>query len=185
VRRFGKTSSAVAVAAALVGIVAGCGKSSASPEEQWASSVCTAFGDWKSQIQTSANDIKAQVQSPQQGMVATIKSDVQSAGTATNKLASNLKSLPPLTSDQGTQAKQQVNNLATQAESTVNQVKTATSSLPANAGAAQTVKALAPFATQFQSLATQASSTLSSVKASSSALKKGFQDADSCKQFNG
>jgi ElaB/YqjD/DUF883 family membrane-anchored ribosome-binding protein len=116
-------------------------------------------------------------------MVTTIQSDAQSALDATDTLASDLKSLPPLSSDQATQAKQDLDKLATQAETTVKQTKTTVGNLPANASASETAKALAPLAPQLQSLATQASTTLSDVQAAGSSLKQGFQDADSCKQF--
>jgi hypothetical protein len=182
-RRFGSSVSVIALAALLAMVAAGCGGKSASPEEQWASSVCTAFGDWKDQVQKSSDNIQSQLKSPQQGMVTTIQSELKSANDATHKLASDLKSLPSLNSDEGTKANQEVNKLATQAESTVNDAKTAVSNLPASAGAAQIVQALAPLAPQFQSLASQASSALSSVQAAGSSLKKGFEDADSCKQF--
>jgi hypothetical protein len=176
--------SVVALAGLLVVVAAGCGEKSASPEEQWASSVCTAFGDWKGQVQKSVDGVRSQLESPQQGMVTSIKSEVQAAVDATNKLASDLKSIPPVNSSEGATAKQEIDKLATQAESTMNQAKTTVNNLPESASASATLKALAPLAPQLQSLAAQASTTVSNVKAAGSSLQKGFEDAKSCKQFN-
>ena len=155
--RFGSSVSAIALAALLVVVATGCGKS-ASPEEKWASSVCTAFGDWKDQVQKSGDAIAAQIRSPRQGMLTAIQSEAQSAIDATDKLVSDLKSLPPLNTDEGTKAKQELDALATQVESTVNEAKATVSNLPASAGVTEIAKALSSLAPQFASLANQASS---------------------------
>jgi len=174
--------SAIALATLLVVVATGCGKS-ASPEEKWASSVCTTFGDWKDQMQNSVDGIRTQLQSPQQGMLTTIQSEAQSALDATNKLASELKSLPPLNNDQGVQAKQELDTFATQAQTAVNEAKTTLANLSATDGIAQIAQALAPLGSKLTSLATQASTTLSSVQEAGSSVRQGFQDADSCEQF--
>jgi hypothetical protein len=182
VKAGGSTLAAIALAALLVAVAAGCGKS-ASPEEEWASSVCTAFGDWKDQIQKSTEGIKSQLQSPQQGMLTTIRSEAQSALDATNKLESDLKSIPPLTSDEGAKAKQEVESLATQAHTTVKHAQTTVNSLSVTDGVTAMVNTLAPLGSQFTSLATQMSTALSAVQSAGSSLADGFKDADSCKQF--
>jgi hypothetical protein len=178
--------SRVALAAIVVGLAAaaaGCGGSSTSPEETWAGSVCSDVTTWKGQVQQSVDSVRQQLQSPQSGMLTSIKADINSAVDATTTLATNLKGLDPPDTDEGKQAQQQVDSLATQLKKTVNTVKTTVAGLPQGAGAAQVVQALVPLAPSLQSLATSASNTLKSVQAQGESLKQGFQDADSCKPY--
>jgi hypothetical protein len=175
--------SAVVVSAALAFTAAGCGGGGASAEEKWAGSVCTDISNWKQQIQKEVNDAKATLQSPGAGTMNAIKTDVQQAADATNQLGSNLKSHGAPNTDAGTQAKQQLDALATQLQNTVNQAKEMITNLPQSATLSQSVSQLASLGPALQSLVTNTKTTLNSIQSSSSDLKKGFQDADSCKQL--
>jgi chorismate synthase len=178
VRRF---AVAAALSAILAVVAAGCGGSS--PEEEWAGSVCSDVADWKSQVQKASDDVSSQLQSPQAGTLAAIDADVRSAVNATEQLGTNLKATNPPDTDAGKQAKQEVDDLSTQLDATVTKSKQTVDNVPQGAGLTETVKALAPLASSLSSLAVAASSTLSAVKSTASEIKDGFEDADSCKQF--
>jgi hypothetical protein len=176
-----RIASALVLAAAFAVVAAGCGGQSA--EEKWAGNVCSDIGDWKSQIRKSANDARDKLQSPGAGTLTAVQADVQSAVEATNKLASNLRSLSPPNTDEGRQAKQQLDSLASQLKTSVAKARQAIGSLPKGADISTALQKLAPLATSLQSLSTSVSNTLQSVKATGSKIKDGFNKADSCKQF--
>jgi uncharacterized phage infection (PIP) family protein YhgE len=172
----------IVLALLLALVAAGCG-SSASAEEKWASSVCTAVGDWQDNVQSSVNDVKTQLQSPTTGTTAAINADVQSAVDATKKLSSDLKSIDPPSSDAGKHAQQELDTLSTQLDQAVTKTKQTVKGIPAGAGVTEIATQLATLVPSLQGLATSASTTLSAVKASAQQLRDGFHDADSCKRY--
>jgi uncharacterized phage infection (PIP) family protein YhgE len=174
--------TALVLAAALSSVAAGCGGGK-SAEEEWAGSVCTDVANWQSQVKTATTNIKNALQSPGSGTISTVSSEVQSVITATRQLGTNLKGENPPNTDEGNQAKQQVNSLATHLQSTADKAKQTVQSVPQGASASQALQALSSLAPELQSLAQQVSTTMSSIEASSSSLKEGFDKADSCKQF--
>ena len=176
-RRF---AAVVALSVVVAFVVAGCG---ASAEEKWAGSVCSDVADWKSQVQKASDDVSSQLQSPQAGTLAAINADVRSAVSATEQLATNLKATKPPDTEAGKQAKQEINALSAQMATTVAKAKQTVSSVPQGASLTETARALAPLASSLSSLAIAASSTLASVKSTASEIKKGFENAGSCKQF--
>jgi hypothetical protein len=175
-------ASALAVAATLSFLAAGCG-SSKSAEEKWAGSVCSAVGDWQDQIKKSTNNIKAQIQSPSRGTVAMIKGEVSSAVDATESLASDLKANGPPKTEGSTEAKQKLDAFATQLQTTATKARDALDSLSGSTSLSALGHQLVPLAPELEALATSAKSTLNSVAASGTKLKQGFKDADACKQF--
>jgi hypothetical protein len=178
VRRF---AAAVVLSAVLGIVVAGCGGSS--PEEEWAGSVCSDVADWKSEIQQNSDNITSQLQSPKAGTLAAIDAEIQKAVDATQQLATDLRSTNPPDTDAGKQATQQLTALATQLDTTVRTAKQSVQSVPKDAGLSEKAQKLAPLVPAVSSLAVSASSTLAAIQARSDELKKGFDQADSCKQF--
>lgn len=174
--------TALVFAAALTSVVAGCGGGK-SAEEEWAGNVCTDVANWKSQVTTATNNISQALQSPGSETISTISTEVQSAVDATRQLGTNLKADKPPDTDEGKQAKQQIDSLATQLQSTAAKAKQTVESVPQGASASQALQALTSLGPDLRSLAQQVSSTFSSIEASSSKLKEGFNKADSCKQF--
>ena len=173
--------TAVALAAALAVVAAGCGGGK-SAEEEWAGNVCTDIANWKSQVTTATSNISNALQSPGSGTASTISTEAQSAVTATRELATNLKGDKPPSTDEGQQAKQQIDSLATNLQATATKAKQTVESAQGES-ASQALQTLSSLAPDLRSLAQQVSSTFSSIQASSSTLKKGFDKADSCKQF--
>jgi hypothetical protein len=174
--------SVVAATVALAVIAAGCGGGQ-SAEEKWADNVCTDITNWQSQVKKSSNDIKEQLQSPTAGMLAAVNTEIQEAVDATTELATNLKALEPASGDEGAQAKQQLDALTTQLETTTSQAKQTVDSVPEGASASETLQTLAPLGPALQSLSVNTSNTLASLKASGQKIKEGFDKADSCEQF--
>ena len=173
---------ALVLAAALAAVAAGCGGGQ-SAEEEWAGNVCTDVANWQSQVKTATNNISKALQSPGSGTLSTISAQVQSAVDATRQLGTNLKGDKPPNTNEGKQAQQQIDSLATQLQSTAAKAKQTVASVPQGASASEALQALSSLAPDLQSLAQQVSSTLSSIETSSSNLKEGFDKADSCKQF--
>jgi hypothetical protein len=174
--------SVLALTAILATVAAGCGGSK-SAEEKWADSVCTDLGNWKSQVKQSTDDIAPKIRSPQQGALAAMKADVQKLVDATQQLAQNLNALGAPKTESGAQAKQQLETFASNLQTTTGKAKQTLATVPENAGLTETAQKLAPLAPDLQSLAAQTETTVQSIEASSSDLKKGFEQADSCKQF--
>ena len=173
---------ALALAAALASVAAGCGGGK-SAEEEWAGNVCTDVANWQTQVKTATTNIKNALQSPGSGTISTISTEVQSAVNATRQFGTNLKADKPPDTDEGNQAKQQLNSLATHLQSSADKAKQTVESVPQGASASQALQALSSLSTELQSLGQQVSSTVSAIEASSSSLKEGFDKADSCKQF--
>jgi uncharacterized phage infection (PIP) family protein YhgE len=169
--------------AMLAFVAAGCGGSEPSASEEWAGDVCSAVGDWQDQLEQSASDIREQVQSPGAGTLAAIDSEIQEAADASTELADKLKSLEPPDTENGDQAKQQLDSLADQVEDTVDKTKETIDGLPESAGLRDVASAVAPLLPSLQALVTNVSATLASVQEQGSELKEGFDKADSCEQY--
>lgn len=172
----------LALAAALVFAVVGCGGGQ-SAAEKWADSVCTNVSTWQSQVKQATDDISAKLQSPGQGTLPAIKQDVHKAVDATSQLTNELKALGKPDTQSGAQAKQQIDGLSSQLDAAVKKARQALDNLPAGAGLRETANTLAPLAPDLKSLASSAKSTLSSIQATGSDMKDGFKKADSCKQY--
>jgi septal ring factor EnvC (AmiA/AmiB activator) len=161
---------------------AGCGGDS-SEAETWANSVCSTVSDWQGEIAQTAQEVQTELQSPNLGTVATIETQIQSAVTATQKLVTDLKAIDAPDIDSGTQAKQQVDALASQLQSALNIAKNTIDALPENANLNELAQKLLPLAPAIQSLATSASNTVKAIETSGDELKEGFEKADACKQY--
>jgi septal ring factor EnvC (AmiA/AmiB activator) len=163
---------------------AGCGGDNSSEAENWANSVCSTVSDWQGEIAQTAQEVQTELQSPNLGTVATIETQIQSAVTATQKLATDLKAIPAPDIDSGTQAKQQVDALASQLQSAVNIAKNTVAALPEDAKLTDLAQKLLPLAPAIQSLATSTKNTVKAIETSGDELKEGFDKADACKQYH-
>lgn len=168
--------------ATLAFAAAGCGGSEPASQE-WAGDVCSAVGDWQDQLEQSASDIREQIQSPGAGTLAAIESEIREAADASTELADELKSLDAPDTENGDQAKQQVDSLADQVEDTVDKTKETIDGLPENAGLTEVAEAVAPLLPSLQALVTNVSATLDAVQEAGSELKDGFDEAGSCEQY--
>jgi hypothetical protein len=159
---------------------AGCGSSSdQKANEAYATGVCSAFGSWEQQIKSIASDFSGGISK------ASLQSKITQAGTATKMLATQIKAVPAPNTSEGQAAKQQVDQVLTQATSTLDSAKSAVASVPADASAGAIAAALAPLAPQIQSLVSTAQDTLKSLQTAKGSLGSAFKSESSCKNLGG
>jgi septal ring factor EnvC (AmiA/AmiB activator) len=161
---------------------AGCGSNS-SEAEKWANSVCSTVSGWQGTIEQTAQEVQTELQSPSLSTVGAIETQIQSAVTATQKLSTDLKAIGAPDIDSGTQAKQQVDALASQLQSALNIAKNTIDALPKDANLNELAQKLLPLAPAIQSLATSTSNTVKAIETSGDELKEGFDKADACKPY--
>jgi len=172
----------VAPILALVGILtvtaAGCGGSSdKQANNDYADSVCSAIGSWQSQIKSIASTFTGV---PSQ---ATLEAKLKQVETATKNLTKQIKAVPPPDSSEGKAAKQQLDQLTTDINSTVDAARSAFTQIQANPSSASIAAAVATLVPQVQNLANETKSALSTLKSAGSSLGSAFKSADSCKSL--
>jgi hypothetical protein len=166
---------------ALALFAAGCGGGGAhsdkKADEAYANGVCTAIGGW-------ASEVKSLATVPSGGITKTsIDAKLSQFETATKQLVSQIKAVPAPNSSEGQTAKEQIDRLATQIQSTSASVKSAASKLPANATLAQMVSELSNLLPQFQNLKNSAQSTLKTLQSAGGSLADAFKSERACKEL--
>ena len=170
----------LALLAVLVMVGAGCGGSSdTKANEAYANSVCSAIGSWEQQIKSIATSFSAGVSQ------ASLKTSITQAETATKTLLTQMKAVPPPDTSQGQAAKQQLDQLTTDINNTVDAANTALTELQANPSAAAVSATVATLAPQVQSLASATNSAISTLKDAGGSLASAFKSTDSCKSLGG
>jgi hypothetical protein len=156
---------------------AGCGgNSDKKANEAYANGVCTAIDTWATQVNSLATV-------PSGGITkASLDAKLSQFETATTKLVSQIKAVPPPNTSEGQTAKKQIDQLATQVRTTSAAVKSATSKLPAKATVAQLVSALSKLVPQFQTLRSTAKSTVETVQTAGGSLASAFKSEKACKK---
>lgn len=163
----------------VVVVAAGCGggHSDKKANEAYANGVCTAIESWATEVKTIATV-------PTGGVTkASLDASLAQFDTATTKLVSQVKAVPPPNTSEGQAAKKQVDKLASQVEATSAAVKSAASKLPANATVAQMVSALSNLVPQFQTLRSTAQSTVKSLQSAGGSLASAFKNTKACTQL--
>jgi hypothetical protein len=164
--------------AVLVLVGAGCGGSSdTKANEAYANSVCSAIGSWEQQIKSIASSFSAGV------TPASLQANVTQAEAATKTLVTQIKAVPPPDTSQGQAAKQQLDQLTTDINNTVDAAQTAITQIQANPSAAAISATVATLAPQVQSLASETNSAISSLKDAGGSLASAFKSTDSCKSL--
>jgi hypothetical protein len=177
-----KLAPVAALTATLAFAAAGCG-SSESAQEKWADDVCTQLLNWSTQMKQLVNDAKSAVQSPSATSIDTLKTDAQKAVNATKDLKTNLKNLPPAPASNGQSAKDSFTTYANQVSQAVSSTQTSAKALSSSTSLSQAATQLSKAAGQLSTFSTQMQNAINSAKQTSSALKKGFEDASSCKDL--
>lgn len=160
---------------------AGCGGESA--QEKWAGNVCTQFLDWSTQMKQLGNDAKSAIQSPTAGTVGQLQDDAQQAVDATTKLKSNLKDLGPAPGSNGQDANTIFTTYATQVNQAITQLQSSATALSSSKNLTEAATALAAAAGQVSTFSTQTENAVNAAKQTSDDLKKGFDNASSCKDL--
>jgi hypothetical protein len=182
-RRAGRwviTAPILALLAVLVLVGAGCGGSSdKKANEAYANSVCSAIGNWEQQIKSIATSFIGGVSQ------ASFQASITQAEAATKTLVTQIKAVPPPDSSQGQAAKQQLDQLTTDINNTVDAASTALTQVQANPSAAALSATVATLAPQVQSLASETNAAISTLKDAGGSLASAFKSSDSCKSLGG
>jgi hypothetical protein len=180
-RRFGAAAPLLALVGALAFTAAGCGGKSADQKasETYANSVCSAIADWETQVKSIATDLSGGISK------TSLQSKVTQVESATKSLATDIKAVPPPDTSDGQAAKQQLNQLSTELQTTVTAAQSAVTGIQADASAATIGAAAVALAPQVKTLATSAQSTISTLQSSKGDISSAFKSADSCKSLGG
>jgi hypothetical protein len=174
------TAPILALLAVLVLVGAGCGGSSdKKANEAYANSVCSAIGNWEQQIKSIATSFIGGVSQ------ASFQASITQAEAATKTLVTQIKAVPPPDSSQGQAAKQQLDQLTTDINNTVDAASTALTQVQANPSAAALSATVATLAPQVQSLASETNAAISTLKDAGGSLASAFKSSDSCKSLGG
>jgi hypothetical protein len=178
--RWVATAPILALIAVLILVGAGCGSSSdTKANEAYANSVCSAIGNWEQEIKSIATSFSGGVSQ------AAFQTSITQAGASTKSLLTQIKAVPPPDSSEGQAAKQQIDQLTTDINNTVDAASTALTQLQANPSAAALTATVATLAPQVQSLASAANSAISTLKDAGGSLSDAFKSTDSCKSLGG
>jgi hypothetical protein len=182
-RRVGRSVMAgpiLALIATLAMLAAGCGGSSdTKANEAYANSVCSAIGSWQQEIKSIASDFSGGVS------LASLQTKVTQAEAATKTLVTQIKAVSPPDTSEGQAAKQQLDQLTTDINNTVDAASTALTEVQANPSAAAVSATVATLAPQVQSLASETNSAISTLKSAGGSLASAFKSTDSCKSLGG
>ena len=168
--------------ASLAFAAAGCGGSE-SPQEKWANDVCSPLVDWSKTMTQLASDAKSAIQSPSASSVDQLTSDAQSAVNATKTLKNDLKNLPPAPGSDGQSVKDTFTSYASQVNQAIAQLQSSANALSSSKDLGTAATALSAAAGQVSTFSTQTQNAINSAKATSDDMKKGFEDASSCKEL--
>jgi hypothetical protein len=182
-RRVGRSVMAgpiLALIATLAMLAAGCGGSSdTKANEAYANSVCSAIGSWQQEIKSIASDFSGGVS------LASLQTKVTQAEAATKTLVTQIKAVSPPDTSEGQAAKQQLDQLTTDINNTVDAASTALTEVQANPSAAAVSATVATLAPQVQSLASETNSAISTLKSAGGSLASAFKSTDNCKSLGG
>lgn len=166
--------------AVLAVLAAGCGDSSdTKANETYANGVCSAIGSWEQQVKSIATSFSGSVSK------ATLQSKIVQAKAATQDLTTQIKAVPAPDTSQGQAAKQQLNQLTTDINNTINAARSAVAQIPADASAVTVAATVTTLAPQVQNLASEAKSAVSALKSAGGSLASAFKSTDSCQNLGG
>lgn len=168
---------AVLVAAAVV--VAGCGGGKASPEEQWASDICTSVSTWKTDI----HDITAQAADALTKPATareSLRTAVDDGRTATETLITELKGLTPPATPEGEQAQKDLQAFLTSLGTTADEVRATLSDLSGAGSLNEIVELVSGLSSELQATIEEGRQLVTTLEAAGGAIKDGFESAEAC-----
>jgi hypothetical protein len=158
----------------------GCGGGGASSEEKWADDVCGRIADWQDDLVKIADDVGTQLQTPDAASAQTIRTGVEDGVEATQDLVGDLRGIDAPDTEGGSEAKQELDDLSSQLDTTAERAKTALDRVPESATAAELIGAVSGVLGNLQSLIAQARSALQAIQRKGADLRTGFEQADAC-----
>ena len=168
--------------AALALVVGGCGDGSDEDKanEAYADSVCSAVGTWKTEMTTIASSISLSNLSK-----ATLESKLSDASSATKTLGNQLKDVPPPDSEEGTAARQKLDQFSEDVMATITTAESAVADLQDDVSARTIHAALALVAPQVKALVNSGQSAVEALKTAGGSLGSAFKDTESCQNLGG
>jgi hypothetical protein len=171
---------ALAILASFLALLAaGCGGGSSDQKanEAYAHGVCTAIGTW-------TDEVKSLATVPTGGITkASVDAKLSQFESATKTLIAQVKAVPAPNTSEGQAARNQIDQLATQVQTTSAAVKSAASKLPSDASVAQIVSELSKLVPQFQTLKNSAQSTVKTIQNAGGSLADAFKSEKACQQL--
>jgi len=167
---------AVAVAVFVVVAATACGKSESQKQaDQYADSLCTSISNWQQELNSIISTLTPGA--PQQ----VAREKLNQARTATAGLINEIRALPVPETSGATAAKQDVDQLVSSAQSTVNTIKAGVEQLKSHGtGSANVATVAVPIGAQLTTLVADAKSTVTSLEAVEGAFKQAVKDSDAC-----
>ena len=164
---------AIVVALVTMPAVAGCGGNEESASEQWAGGVCTQLSTWVTNVEDAVRSLTENPLSLDQATVQAATEDVKGA---TDDLVDGLADLGPPETEDGDQARSELDDLGTQLQQQLEDIEQS-----ADAGSLSLVTVTSAIATA----ASAVRSTYESIKSldSGGELRDAFESADSCDSF--
>ena len=159
------------VAGAIAVLLGGCGGSDESSAESWANDVCGRAVDWRDGVR---DEVDAFRQNPDVSKLGTTIDDIV---TSTNDFVADLKKIEPPDVASGAQAQTQVEQLADSLDDRVQRVQSAVA-----AGGAAAIQTAAD---EISGGIDELGQTVANVEALSDELRRGIEDASSCKELRG
>lgn len=162
---------------------AGCGGSGGSAEaEAWASDVCTDIAAWQSRVETIAKNA-AQALSSQSASRSQLRRAIERGLRASRKFVGELRAAGPPPVERGAEAQRKLESLARRVQGSVDDVQKALDALPPNATVTEIVTRAVGLAGALQAALGAARATIESMTGLGGDLKRGFEDAESCRQL--
>jgi hypothetical protein len=170
-----RVCAAVLVALLALGAAA-CGESDSQKQaDEYADSLCMSISDWQQQI----NNIVATLTPGSPKQVAQTK--LEQAKAATVSLVSEIRALPVPEVDGASEAKQDIDQLVTSAESTVTTIEAGVTQIKSfGTGAGNVATVVVPIAAQLTKLVTDAKTTVASLEAVQGSFEKAVKNSDTC-----
>lgn len=162
-------------------VAAGCGSGSGNSDKKanqtYATGVCEAINTWATQVKSLATV-------PTGGITkASLDTKLSQFETATKTLVTEIKAVPPPNTSEGQAARKQIDKLASQVQATSVAVKSASSSLPANATLPEMLSELSRLVPQFRTLQSTAQSTVKTIKSAGGSLASAFNSEQACRKI--
>ena len=149
------------------------GSNEATPAEEWANDVCQAFVDWNNSISAAGQGIS---QNPSEEGIRTAGEDIQSA---TDTLVDDLRGLGRPDTESGQQAKDDIDQLATNLDTSLQKINEAMDNASGTSGAVNAASTIANTLVEMGQEVSTAFTQLEDIDAQGE-LEDAFTSADSC-----
>ena len=155
---------------------AGCGRSESQKQaDQYADSLCTSISAWEQEVTSIAANLTSGISK----QVALTK--LEQAKAATASLVSEIRALPVPDVEGASEAKQDVDELVTSAQSTISTIEAGVAQIKSSGtGAANVATVVVPIAAQLTKLVADAKSTVSSLEAVKGPFEKAVKHSSTC-----